>query len=229
MTDAPTPGHLDETRAFYDAIAEPYADRYRDILDDTPHDQQVLATFADHVHAAHAGSGSRDGSAPRVADVGSGPGQVTAYLHGLGLDVTGVDLSPRMAALAARTFPHVPFTVGTLTALDIADGALAGLCAWYSTIHLPDDELPAAFAEFHRVLAPGGHALVAFQAGDVPLRLAEPFGKPVTLDFRRRDPDHVARLLDAAGLTVHSHEVRLHDSDLVSAVPQAYLIARKSS
>ncbi|WP_443314049.1 hypothetical protein [Streptomyces sp. 8N616] len=60
--------------------------------------------------------------------------------------------------------------------------------------------MPEVFDEFHRVLAPGGHLLLAFQAGDEPLHLTQPFGHPVSLDFHRRQPDHIAELLRQAGL-----------------------------
>jgi SAM-dependent methyltransferase len=50
--------------------------------------------------------------------------------------------------------------------LDIPDHALGGVLAHYSIIHIPPDRVPAAFAEFSRVLVPGGYLLVSFQTGD---------------------------------------------------------------
>ena len=73
----------------------------------------------------------------------------------------GVDLSPEMVALARRAHPGLRFDEGSMTALDLPDGALGGIVASYSIIHIPPERLPAVFAEFHRVLAPGGHMLVA--------------------------------------------------------------------
>ena len=35
------------------------------------------------------------------------------------------------------------------------------VCSWYSVIHIPPPELPPYFAEFRRVLAPGGYLLLA--------------------------------------------------------------------
>ncbi|MFD4664838.1 MULTISPECIES: class I SAM-dependent methyltransferase [Streptomyces] len=46
-----------------------------------------------------------------------------------------------------------------MTDLDLADGSLGGIIAWYSIVHTPPELLPVVFAEFHRVLAPGGHLL----------------------------------------------------------------------
>ncbi|POM27649.1 putative S-adenosylmethionine-dependent methyltransferase [Actinomadura rubteroloni] len=203
----------DSVRAAYDAIAVPYAEMFRTVLEDRPADRASLALFAEL-----AGGGP-------VADVGSGPGRVTAYLRGLGCDVTGIDLSPEMVALARRTFPDVPFRQGAMAGLDLPDGALGGLLAWYSVIHIEPDAVPSVFAEFHRVMAPGGHLMLGFQVGDEPLRLVEPFGRPVSLDFHRLDPDRVAAQLEAAGFAVRVRTIRAPEGR--ENVPQAHLLARR--
>ncbi len=89
-----------------------------------------------------------------------------------------------MVEVARRDHPDLRFTVGSLTALDVADGALAGVVAWYSIIHTPDDGLPALFAELARVLATGGHLLLAFQAGNAVRHVTHAYGH----DFDRRSP-----------------------------------------
>ncbi len=111
---------------------------------------------------------------------------MTEHLHGLGrgLDVFGIDLSPQMVAVARQEHPGLRFEVGSMLAsLDLPDASLGGLLAWYSTIHVPDEELPRAFAEFHRVLAPGGYVQLGFQVGDEPLRMTEAWGLEVSLVF----------------------------------------------
>ena len=112
-----------------------------------------------------------------------------------------------------------------MTALDIPDGSLTGLTAYYSTIHIPDEQLPHVFAEFHRVLAPGGHALLAFQIGDEPRPMSEALGHEISLVFHRRRPEQVSTLLAAAGLPVHAHAVR--EAYATERTPHAYLLARK--
>ncbi|WP_425329362.1 methyltransferase domain-containing protein [Streptomyces inhibens] len=87
------PDFLRTTRTFYDAVATDYADRFRDALAARPLDRAVLAGFAELVRAADAGP---------VADLGCGPGRVTAHLDALGLSVFGIDLSPQMVAFARR-------------------------------------------------------------------------------------------------------------------------------
>ncbi|GAA1313828.1 methyltransferase [Planotetraspora silvatica] len=210
------PGFLSTTRTFYDTIATDYADHFRDALETRPLDRALLAGFAEVV---------RDAGAGPVADLGCGPGHVTAHLHALGVPVFGVDLSSQMVESARRTYPDLRFDEGSMLSLDLPDGALGGVLAWYSTIHTPMDRLPDVFAEFHRVLAPGGHLLVAFQSGDEPLHLARPWGHEVSLDFLRRRPDHIAGLLGQAGLAVHARLER--EPEGVDTAPQAFLLARK--
>jgi SAM-dependent methyltransferase len=214
------PDYLRDTRASYDAVATGYAERFRDELAAKPLDRAMLAGFAEQVLASGAGP---------VADVGCGPGRVTAYLDGLGLPVFGIDLSPGMVAVARRSYPGLRFDVGSMLALELPDAALGGVLAWYSVIHIPDERLPEALAEFYRVLAPGGVVLLGFQAGDRSLHLTEALGRPVCLDFRRRQPDRVAELLGQAGLVVRARLVREpdDDGDFPEREQQAFLLARK--
>lgn len=204
-----------DTRVFYDAIAEDYADLFRS-EPSSPMDRAVLAAFAELV-----------GAGGRVADLGCGPGRITAHLASLGLDVHGLDLSESMLAVARRDHPGLRFEQGSMLDLGLPDGTLAGAVSWYSTIHTPDERLPALFAELARVLAPGGYLLVGFQVGDVPRTHDRPFGHPVTLDFVRRRPERISRLLSEAGLTPYSRTVREANAEKGESTPQAVLIARK--
>jgi len=112
-----------------------------------------------------------------------------------------------------------------MLALDLADGSVGGLVAYYSTIHVPDDLLPEVFAEFERVLAPGGHLLLVFQAGEGLLHLSEGLGQSIALDFHRRRPEQVVELLGAAGLAVRTRVQR--EPEAGERTAQAYLVARK--
>lgn len=145
--------HLAATADAYDAVAVRYAEFARDELAGLPLDRAVLAAFAELARSTGGGP---------VAELGCGPGRVTAHLRDLGLDVFGVDLSPVMVDLAREAHPDLRFELGSMDSLDLADGELRGIVSWYSVIHVPSQELPAYFAEFRRVLAPGGHLLLAF-------------------------------------------------------------------
>ncbi|MCX4995537.1 class I SAM-dependent methyltransferase [Streptomyces longwoodensis] len=211
---------LRAARDSYDTIAEDYTEEHPDGLGDGPLYGALLTAFADLVKEAGGGP---------VADVGSGPGYVTARLHALGVPVFGVDVSPRMVALARRAHPHLRFHVGSMTALDLPDATLGGISALYSIIHVPDEHLPAVFAEFRRVLAPGGHVMLLFQfEEDLDGRhLAERYGRPVDLRYHWRTPDTVAGLLTGAGLEVRARAVLAPEGPSLLRMPRGYVLARR--
>ncbi|HEY0453358.1 class I SAM-dependent DNA methyltransferase [Actinophytocola sp.] len=211
MADAP---FLAATRDAYDAVAVEYADMVSSHLDDAPLDRALLAVFAELVRAG--------GNGP-VADVGCGPGRVTILLDRLGLDAFGIDLSPGMVALARRTHPKLRFEVGSMFALDLPAASLGGLLAYFSIIHTPWERRPEVFAEFHRVLAPGGYLMLVFQIGDEQGHRDEAFGKPVALDWYRQRPDEVVQLLRDAGFDLWATVVR--ESDGTERPPLGYVLA----
>jgi SAM-dependent methyltransferase len=212
----PDATYLAAVRDSYDTIAVEYAEMLRTDMDERPLDRALLAAFAELVRG--------NGNGP-VADVGCGPGRVTVVLKGLGLDAFGIDLSPGMVELARRTYRGLRFEVGSMLALDLPDAGLGGLLAYYSIIHLPWEQRPEVFAEFHRVLVPAGHLMLAFQVGDDRGRREEAFGKPVSLDWYRQQPDEVAQLLRDAGFETWATAVKEREGE--EKTPQGIMIARK--
>jgi len=185
----PIDDRLAVTAAAYDAVSARYADLARDELDGLPLDRAVLAAFAEHVRAG--GSGL-------VADLGCGEGRIGAHLAGLGLDVTGIDLSPALIEIARARHPGLRFSTGSMHALPFGDGSLAGIVSWYSVIHAAPRDVPAYLAEFGRALRPGGYLLAAFfEAVNEPVT---GFDHKVTPAYRW-PVDELAALAAAAGFT----------------------------
>ncbi|MFF5337447.1 class I SAM-dependent DNA methyltransferase [Streptomyces sp. NPDC013181] len=206
---------LSVTRAAYDEAAALYARMFSDSLRGSPLDRAVLDAFAEMV-----------GPGGRAADLGCGPGHVTGYLADLGLDVYGVDASSAMIDLARDAFPGLRFEVGSMAALDLADGTLDGVLSRWSVIHTPPGELPAVLAEFGRVLAPGGHLLIGFSATDGPSRPTQSFDHAVATAYRW-SPDHLSALLRAHGLTERARLVREPEPDDRRQFQEVHLLARK--
>ena len=150
---------------------------------------------------------------------------MTAHLDSLGVNAFGVDLSPGMVEQARQAHPHLHFEVGSITALDLSDATAGGVLAWYSTIHTPPNALPRVFAEFSRVLAPGGFLLVGFHVGDGDRPRSVQFRNGVSVDAYDVTPQRMADLARGAGLVIQAQLWRAAQGR--ESRPQASLIAAK--
>jgi SAM-dependent methyltransferase len=210
-----TDGWLADTRTSYDTVAASYADMTRAGLADAPYLRAVLALFADMVRTAGGGP---------VADMGCGPGHITAHLHELGADAFGIDLSPAMIEVARRDHPGLRFEVGSMTDPDLSGASVAGLVAFWSLIHIPDEAVPAVFGHFHRVLRPGGPLMLGYHLGDGTRLKTQGYGDhPMKVNVHRRRPEQLAAWLRGAGFAVEAH--LLLDPD--QATQGAILFARR--
>ena len=184
------PVDLEDVRASYDRVADTYVSLGIGDLGPEPWLRAALSAFAEEVR----------GLGP-VLDVGCGPGTVTAYLAGLGVDVSGVDLSPRMIDHARRLHPGQRFAVASATELDLAPGSLGGLLGWWSLFNLPRGVLPGVLASFARALVPGGQAVIGTHVGDEDVVRTEAYnGVPVAWTTHLWRPEQLVALLLDAGL-----------------------------
>ncbi|WNV74318.1 class I SAM-dependent methyltransferase [Geodermatophilus sp. DSM 44513] len=215
------PADLSTVRASYDRVADNYVATGVGDLAPAPWLRAALGAFAEGVRALGP-----------VLDVGCGPGTVTAHLAGLGVDVSGVDLSPRMIAHARRLHPTLRFTVASATALDLAEESLGGVLGWWSLFNLPRDVLPDVLVSFARALVPGGQLLLGTHIGDGEIERSEVYGMPVTWTTHLWQPERLAALLSRAGLQLVA-ELRLPPTPVHPSAPappaQVVLAARRPS
>lgn len=179
------------TQHGYDQVAADYAARFVSELDYKPFDRHLLNLFAELTN----GLGL-------VCDIGCGPGQIARYLHDQGAQAMGIDLSPHMVEQARLLHPAIPFQLGDMRALPLEDGALAGITAFYSIIHIPREDVVTVLGEMRRVLQPGGWLLLAFHIGDEVVHVEEFFGKSVSLDFAFFPLNEMRGYLEAAGFAI---------------------------
>ncbi|MBT2394887.1 class I SAM-dependent methyltransferase [Streptomyces sp. ISL-100] len=210
------PSYLAAVRESYDTVAADYVRYVKPPAAMGAPARAMLTAFAELV---------RTGDRGPVADVGCGPGLVTAHMAALGLSMVGVDLSPKMIKLARDAHPGLPFVVGSMTALGFGNGTLGGILAWYSTHHTPPEWLPMVFAEFRRTLAPGGHLLLGGHVGDENLRPAQAYGHPVSYGSYFLPLARIAELLGQAGLVVTARLEQ--EPDEPARRPYACLLAGK--
>jgi SAM-dependent methyltransferase len=150
-------------------------------------------------------------------DAACGTGRHAEYLSSLGHHVIGVDSSPDMLDLARQRVPDAEFRRGDLHPLPVPDNHFdIAVCALALT-HL--DDLTPAFAEFARVLRPGGH-LVTTDAhhervalGSVP-RVRSADGEPGLIpSYRHRASDYLNAALSVGLQVRRCEEPRLPGGD----------------
>lgn len=207
-------GDLGAVRESYDRVADAYVGLGAGELGGRVWLRAALEAFAEEVR----------GLGP-VLDVGCGPGSVTAYLAVAGVDVSGVDLSPRMVEHARRRYPGLRFSVASATALDLAPGSLGGVLGWWSLFHLPRTVLPEVFGAFAEALVPGGQVLVGTHVGDGEVVRTEAYGGvPVAWTTHLWRPEALTGLLTGAGLEIVA-EMRFPKT--TSTRPQVLFAARR--
>jgi arsenite methyltransferase len=128
------------------------------------------------------------GPGDAILDVGCGPGFYCSELAeevGPGGTVVGIDSAPAMLELAVRRCerqPNVTFRQGGATSLPVQDAAFDGAICVQVLEYVED--VPAALAELHRALRPGGRLVV----WDIDW---------ATVSWHSEDPARMARVLNA--------------------------------
>ena len=183
----------DFLRSSYDTVADRYAATFADELDRKPRDRELLDALA---------ASTQD----PILDLGCGPGQIGRRVRDGGRRVVGVDLSPAMAALAGVELDGA--VAADMRRLPIATGSLGGIVAFYSIIHIRRPAVATVFAELHRVLRPGGRALLSAHAGQGTLEVADFLGQPVPFAATLFERDELVGFATAAGFDVDLAEQR---------------------
>lgn len=201
----------------YDIIAENYAARFRDEMDEKPFDCQMLDWLIEKV-----------GEIGMICDLGCGPGQIADYLQSRGASVCGVDLSPEMIRQASALNPQIDFQTGDMTNLEkVADDSFGGIAAFYSIVNIPPESIVQVCNEMHRVLKPGGVLLISFHIGRETVHLDEMLDKAVSLDFFFYERENIKKILMAAGFEIEEAIERDPYAEAVEHQSRrAYIFAR---
>ena len=95
-----------------------------------------------------------------ILEAGCGIGQYVVALRRRGYNVVGVEWAARTVEHVRSIFPGIPVTSGDVTALDVPDGAYSGYVSLGVMEHRREGPEPF-LREAHRVLSPGGVAMIS--------------------------------------------------------------------
>jgi ubiquinone/menaquinone biosynthesis C-methylase UbiE len=163
-------------------------------------------------------TGLRSGA--RVIDLGCGSGIFSYLLSLRGFEVTGLDISPKLLALARRKYAGLQFDEGDVEALPYEAASFDGVLLSGLVHHLPDPSRCAA--EVARVLRPGGKFLAFDPNRANPFMYlyrdkSSPFYSPVGVTENERPvrAAEIAAIFGKAGLHVAT--------DYLSGLPYRYI------
>jgi len=186
------------TRQTYDLVGQKYHELFHNEMQEKQYDRQMLDRFARFF-----------GAGDLVLDLGCGPSaHIGRYLFDQGLDVRGVDISPNCIEIARSVNPSMHFEVGDMTRLAIPDGSVDGIVSYYSIIHTPRKYQDRIFREFHRILRPGGKALVVVKEGTHEGWQPELLGVPTQVYFAHFTEGDIERYLTGNGFSLLFLETR---------------------
>jgi ubiquinone/menaquinone biosynthesis C-methylase UbiE len=148
-----------------------------------------------------------------VLEIAHGTGNLLLDLQAGGHAPIGLDLSPAMGRLARRKLrAHgvvIPLVRARVQALPFAGGSFSGLVSTFPTEFILD---PAAIAEFHRVLAPGGVLVIVPIAQITGLALPDRLAQGLFQVTEQASEAWLAplkQLYQPAGFSTRAERVRL--------------------
>lgn len=134
-----------------------------------------------------------------ILDVGCGNGSpIARELLRRGYEVTGVDSSPSLIAMAERDLPDGRWLVGDMRALEL-ERTYEGVLAWHSAFHLSEADQRETLPRLARHVAPGGRLMIT--TGPVAgIAMGEWQGEP--LFHASLSPEEYRNLFARSGLQV---------------------------
>jgi demethylmenaquinone methyltransferase/2-methoxy-6-polyprenyl-1,4-benzoquinol methylase len=148
------PPRIDDERAYYEEIRRVYSSWFASVYDLISFPLRRLR------RQVAARAGFERGA--YVLDVATGTGAQARAFGAAGATVVGLDLSPRMLAIARRKTraSNVTFIEGDATALPASDASFDGACISFALHEMPATVRPCVIAELARIVRPGGTVIV---------------------------------------------------------------------
>lgn len=156
-------------------------------------------------------------SAAPVLDLGCGRGELLLMLREAGVEASGIEGDPALAAAAVRRGLRV--VEGDVAAVlnEVEDSSVGAVTAIHLFEHLPAEVLAEVLAAIHRVLRPGGIVII---------ECPNPHSLRVGGSLFWLDPTHARPLLpETLGVFVQAAGLRIVKKELLHPFPAEQLFA----
>jgi ubiquinone/menaquinone biosynthesis C-methylase UbiE len=199
---------------YYDNVYQDYYDKYLDELDKKTYDKDFLTRFLDLIKKND-----------QILDIGCcSTAQQARFFRDNGLMVTGIDLSEKCIETAKKNFTDISFLQMDMLDLNFDNETFHAISAFYSIIHIPNENLDGLFSDFNRILKINGKIAITVHAGDFYGYFDEN-GIPVF--YRTYTQIELREVLDKHGFRIIEIEQREPVYDFEFQSERIYLIAEK--
>ena len=139
----------------YEQLASKYHESFKDEMTHKEYDKKILDQFSEMLHPSS-----------KICDAGCGPsGHIGKYLQKKGLELTGIDISPKCIELATQYEKDIKFHCMDMMDMQFESSSFDGIISFYSIIHTPKIDVPKIFQEYNRILKPDGLILIVVKKG----------------------------------------------------------------
>jgi ubiquinone/menaquinone biosynthesis C-methylase UbiE len=154
-----------------------------------------------------------------IIDAPCGSGHMLAMYHesyDQERALKGIDLSPRMVAIAAKRLgPAAEIMLGDIRKLDaVPSDSAAAVISHFALHHLDVDGVLEALLEWHRVLRVGGYLVIGAWEGTGVLD----YGDTTDIVAIRHGADELESMMRQSGFEISRNVVELDDEMMMNAV-----------
>jgi ubiquinone/menaquinone biosynthesis C-methylase UbiE len=154
-----------------------------------------------------------------IIDAPCGSGHMLSMYHedyDKGRALYGIDLSPGMAAIAAKRLgPAAEIVVGDIRNLDeVPSDSAAAVVSHFAFHHLDADGIAAALAEWHRVLKTGGQLVIGAWEGEGVID----YGDDADIVAILHGADELVTMIRQTGFSISRNVVEMDDEMMMNAI-----------
>ena len=163
----------------------------------------------------------------KILDIGCcSTAQQARFFRDNGYKVTSIDLSEKCIETAMQNFPGIDFIQMDMVEMDFENESFDAINAFYSIIHIPDEQLNGLFNDFNKILKPNGKLAIVVHTGDF-YGYYDEIETPVF--YRTYTQNELKKYINRSGFEIIEMKQRQPIDDFEFQSERIYLIARKAN